>query len=693
MCIRDRRRALARPGRKPGAALPLAAAALALAVSLWPWEHGGIMPWDSGSRMSFYLVVAGTGLALFLAGAYRRLSFLDAPLARAWDRLAGLGRWRFILLLFGFTLILTNLISLFVFEHLPHLQDSIAQLFQARIFASGRLLLESPRFPGFFDYEHIINDGRWYSQYPFLHSLLMTPFVLAGVPWLLNPLLGALTVPAIYLLGRELYGERTGRFAGLLAALTPFIFNMSAEYMNHAAALLFATLFVLFFLRTLRGGGRHLPLLAGACIGLVANVRPLTALAVAAPFAGYGLYRLARAHRLLPRLLLVAAAGAAVASLLLVYNRLTNGDWLTFGYVVKWGPGHGLGFGRSGWGEPHTPLLGLIHTGNNLNLINKFLYEWPLAALAPVLLPFAAGTRRRGDWLMLAWFLSLLATHFFYWFHSAHFGPRFLYESAPALILLTVRGVEELGPLLRRTFGLSVTDRSAARFAGRAWVLLTAVALLVGLPSQLRIYHRYAGVDGRTLRAVRRAGLGNALVFLNRLGHGFNANDLDLAGDVVYAKDHGILNPALTLAYPDRQYWYAGYDTLRPLGDIRYRGSRLKAALEEMAGFVAEHGFHRYAAVIRPFAEIPTGIEGLDNTPRLTTYRELSRRVFRGAAFEDHLPALACWVIGDRRERLRVFAFMDDLDSFTAGGVRFTLLHVTADGTGAVYDIRPAPGR
>lgn len=689
------RQALARPWREPRFGVPLAAAVFVLAVSLFPWEHTKTPSWETGSKMTFYLVLAGAGLVLFLAGFYRQLAFLDQPMERAWDRLAGMSKWRFMLLLFGFTLVLTNLISFFVFQHMPRIQDSIAQLFQARIFATGRLLLDSPRFPAFFDYDHIINNGRWYSQYPFLHSLLMVPFVLLGIPWLTNPLLGALTVPVIYLLGRELYGERTGRLAGVLACVTPFIFNMSSEYMNGASALLFATLFVLFYLRALRSGRWHQAVLAGVFIGLVANVRPFTAVAVAVPFAGYGLYRLGREPRLLPRFLLMVLAGGAVASLVLVYNRLTNGDFLTFGYVVKWGHGHELGFGKSGWGEQHTPLRGLVHTGNNLNQVNKFLYEWPLAALLPVLVPFAAGTRRREDWLMAVWFLCLLFGYFFYWFHNICFGPRFVYEAVPALILLTVRGVEELGPLLRRTFGQQVTDRGVARFAGRAWPVLTAVALVAGLPPLLRTYHRYAGVDARVVNNVRRAGLSNALVFLHHLGHGFTANDLDLAGEVVYARDHGEMNPALTLSYPGRQYYYANGDTLRPLGDINYPGSRLARALGEMAEFLNDSLSLGYETVIWPFADIPTGLGWLDRGtgPRLMDFREVSRGIFAGRAeFDEYLPALACWLLRDRREHLKVFTLMNDLRNSIAGNYKFTLLFVTSDGTGAVYDISLVSG-
>jgi hypothetical protein len=701
------RRAVRVPWRNPRFGVPLAAAVLLLGVTMLPWEMRSTPIHECGSGLTFYLFFAGAGLVLFLAGFYRYLRFLDRPLERAYAWVMGMERRWFVVLLFGVTFVVTNLISLFVFEHMAHIQDSISQLFQARIFATGRLFLDSPKFPDFFDYTHVINNGRWYSQYPFLHSLLLVPGVVAGIPWIINPLLGALAVPVIYLLGRELYGERTGRMAGVLACITPFIFNMSAEYMNGASTMLFATLFVLFFFRTLRLGQWRDVVLGGLFLGLAANVRPYTAMAVAVGFAVYGLLRMVREpRRFVPRLLVMAGVIGAVASLVLVYNWLTNGHPLTFGYVVKWGPGHELGFGRSGWGAQHTPLRGLVNTGNDMNVLNRYLFEWPIPALAGIAVLLAAGMRRVKDRLLLFWFLSLSGAYFFYWFHNICFGPRFVYESVAALVILSVRGAEELGPLLRRTFQFDVPDRSAFRFVGRVWVILTVVMILAGLGPLFRRYHTYAGVDARVVRNVERAGLSNALVFCQHLGHGFSANSLALDGDVVYAKDFGVLNPALTIAYPDRSCFYANKDTLRPLESVKYRGSRLERALLEMGEFLDDSLTASYRTVIWPFRDIPTGVARLDARPgggpgrnaenpgpEVTDFRVVSRSIFTSSReLREHLPALACWIVGDDREHLRIFSFMDDLQNFIAGEFKFTLLMVTSDGTAVVYDISEASG-
>ncbi len=715
------RAALAQPWRAGRTAAPLLAALALMAFSLWPWPSTDSSPVDTGSSTVFYVVTAGAGLALFLAGAWRSLAFLDRPVERLFDRLMAMGRWRFALLVFGFTFLVTNLVSLLVFQHMPHIQDSIAQLFQARIFASGRLWLPSMRFADFFDYTHIINisgetghpasgfavenwpgpDGRWYSQYPFLHPLLLVPGVLVGMPWIVNPLLGALTVPAIYLLGRELYDERTARVAALLACLSPFLFNMSAEFMNHTSALLFVTLFLYFYARA-TGVGAHPAgawpnaLAAGAMLGLVINIRPYTAAALVLPFAAYGVWLAARQpRRFAGRFALVLLAAAAVSSLSLVYNWLTNGHPLLFGYVVKWGAAHEIGFGRAGWGEGHTPLRGLFNTGNDWNMLNKALFEWPLPALGLILLPFAAGTRDRRDWLLGASFLCLSAAYFFYWYHGGVFGPRFLFESATGLLLLVARGGLALPELIRRVFGAGgFGGRKAAALFCRTVPLLVLSMVAVGLPPLFKKYWSYNEVDGRVVRNVRRAGLSNALVFCANLGNGFSANRLDLEGDVVYAKDYRLLNPALTVRYPDRACWYANKDTLIPLGDISYANSLLRATLDELAGGLTDTLLARYKSVIWPFIDLPPAtMDEATRSAKLTDFRIVSRELFTGRhALDDYLPALACWIIKDKREHLSIFAYMDDLESFIASDYKFTLLYVSREGTAAVYDVRRVTG-
>ena len=309
--------ALGAPWRDAKVAIPLVAVLVYLALGIVPWDPASPKPQDSGSHMVFIFLVGAAGLAFLLLGAYRQLSFLDRTLRRLGGWLLSLPRWSFVALAAGTMFAVANAISWGIFEHIPHIQDSIAQVFQARIFATGRIFLPAPAFPDFFDYTHIINVGaqtghpatgfevagwpgplgRWYSQYTFMHPLVLLPFVRLGIPWLANPLLGALTVGATYFLGRELYDETTARLGAGLMVASPFVFNMSAEFMNHSSALLFVTLFLLFYFRTLREAKLRQAIAAGACWGMAANVRGFSSVALGLPFVGYAVYRLVREPR------------------------------------------------------------------------------------------------------------------------------------------------------------------------------------------------------------------------------------------------------------------------------------------------------------------------------------------------------------------------------------------------------------
>ncbi|MGQ9678310.1 MAG: glycosyltransferase family 39 protein [bacterium] len=689
--FRSFRTALYHPFRSKKTALPFIFTLVFLIFTLYPWDFITAKQNETGAQLMFYLSLSTAGFIFLLSAFYSPLAHFEKPLKTVLNWLFNIKPRLFLILTAGFLFLVSNLVSYFVFEHLPHIQDSISQLFQARIFAQGKIHLPSPQFPDFFDYTHIINNGNWYSQYPWLHSFLLMLFVFLGIPWLLNPLLGALFILVLYHLGKELYDETTARIAVLLASFSPFIFNMSAEYMNHPSALLFATLFILFYFRTVHNK-RPLQnaLLAGISLGAVANIRPYTALAIAIPFAFYALMLILRhPRRLLIRFLSLALAAGAVTSLLFLYNYLTNGHPLIFGYVVKWGPGHEIGFGHSGWGPPHTPYQGLLNLGNNFNLINKFLFESPWPALVLLLIPFAAGTRNRYDILLFAGFLALPLAYFFYWFHNVCFGPRFLYESSACLFLLGARGVKEIPRLLKNTFGLNPVP-SHTQFLFRAALLSILFTTTIALPPLFKLYHTYGGVSALVHKTVQKARLNNALIFCDHFGNGFSYNRLDLQGPVVYAKDYGYLNAALTLAYPNRQYYFAKGDTILPLTDIQFENSLLKQTLDDFSTTLTDTTIcHRYKTVLWPFADIQPLPETSQLNIEVIDYRTISREIFsQRHTIDDYTPILAFWLFDDPREHLALFSTMDEAEHTIAAGLKFTLRRFTRNNLGAVYDIR-----
>ncbi|MFA9454607.1 MAG: hypothetical protein ACERK6_11915, partial [Candidatus Aminicenantaceae bacterium] len=99
-----------------------------------------------------------------------------------------------------FVLLFCSLFSYFILDHTPHLNDEIAYNFQAKIFLSGRFYTPSPGPAGSFDFPHIVNNGRWYAQYPPGFPALMLIGLLLKAPWLLNPILAGLSIFLFYFL-------------------------------------------------------------------------------------------------------------------------------------------------------------------------------------------------------------------------------------------------------------------------------------------------------------------------------------------------------------------------------------------------------------------------------------------------------------------------------------------------------------
>jgi hypothetical protein len=120
--------------------------------------------------------------------------------------------------------------SRLVYHAHPLSMDEYALVFQSEVFAEGRLTGKYPAelidwiIPNFFQGRFLAPLGNAgdlvsvVSVYWPGYSLLLTPFTLLGVPWLLNPLLCGGTVFLMHALGLRLFGNPEA--AGLVVLLT-----------------------------------------------------------------------------------------------------------------------------------------------------------------------------------------------------------------------------------------------------------------------------------------------------------------------------------------------------------------------------------------------------------------------------------------------------------------------------------------
>lgn len=411
---------------------------------------------------------------------------------------------------------LALLFAIRAFARSPSTPDEIAQLWHAKILMHGHLSLPVDPNREFFGLETVVDVGRWYSQFPIGGPLALVPGAVVGAPWLVNPVLLGIAVAALYRFARRAYGEIEGRAITALFVIAPMVLILAGTWMNHVPVLCLTTIALALVVEwegaSSARRGAWLAAALGAAVGLIATIRPLDAVAVAAAIGALQLFVLWERPARWLELPAQIAGGLAGVLPLLVANRATTGSAFRFGYDVLWGAGHRAGFHTDPYGNVHTIGRALDLASSYVGELNMFLLAWPVPAILVAVATLLA-TRRLSRWdgLMLALFGAQLAAYGAYWGDGQFLGPRFLYTALPAVLVLIARAPFVLG----ERFG-----RGAARGSVAAVLACIVIAWAVpGLPYNVLGLESQAAAARGTLhvdlaRAVRDAKIHNAIVFL-----------------------------------------------------------------------------------------------------------------------------------------------------------------------------------
>jgi hypothetical protein len=294
-----------------------------------------------------------------------------------------------------FAFVMGAVVSARVFERLHHLEDEIAYLFQARVFAGGQTVVDIPRHarpfwqPFVIDYEP---SGKRSGKYPPGWPALLAIGVVFGREWLVNALFGALTVVLVYRIGREVYGRSVGLIAAVRTAFSPAALLLNGTLMAHPAVLSFATLFMWSFLRMEWARARFgWAVAAGAAIDVVFVIRPLSVVAVGLPFLLWGGVRACadrRSSHVIPcpsslhLLALTLVVAVSVASAIPLFSLSATGDARTNLYQLVW-PYDSVCFGEGHGRTRHTLAKGLRHARFDLSLGAADLFGWQLEPISP----------------------------------------------------------------------------------------------------------------------------------------------------------------------------------------------------------------------------------------------------------------------------------------------------------------------
>ncbi len=591
-------------GDGPQHGLAFVATAAGRRAEWWRWQDGALaepirgIPFQKPALAQLQsllrLVLNAHHAALLLAGvawllSKARRALARRPAARVRTRTAA---WParavcipILLLVFG----LTVHIAADVLERIPHVQDSVTYLFQARTLARGALSAPAPTLPQAFEQQFLlVRDGAWFGKYPPGYPLVLALGVLAGAPWLVNPLLATLTAALFYALARRLYPAWPGLALAAAGALlvSPFFLFMSGSHMAHSAELLWMAALIACWVVALRRGSRRAAVAAGLAFGALFLTRQLSAVAAALPLMAVSLLCSARmrgGQRFLAGLKQALVAGTAALPFLLL---LLGHQWALTGdprhdpRLLYW-PYDTLGFGRDiGEGQNafelemspqglvqtwytdasqpprgHSLARGLYNVQQNWLALEQDLFGWlPAFTLAFLWLAFLLNKPRAADWSLLAILVGLIAAYLFYWADGISYGPRYFFVALPAFVLLTLRGAQSLAAWLG--------GRSGQQATGALVLLLVCGALLINSPRYLRQYQGYNFVDRQALTLLENDTEKPALVFVShgpdwwRYGQVFSANSPWLDGPLVVARDLGPrLNRDLMRHFPERQLY------------------------------------------------------------------------------------------------------------------------------------------
>jgi uncharacterized membrane protein (UPF0136 family) len=508
------------------------------------------------------------------------------PIRRLLDyekRLSRIEERRFLLIIFALSFIVINLLSYYLYDHIPQ-GDAVSPFYQAKILAGFSRWTNPPVYPQFFMAEMVIHGGKWFSMEPLGHSLVLLPGMILGIPWIMCPLLGSLSLIVFYFLLKRLCSPGSAKIGTILLFSSPTFLFISASMLTQNSSYFFLLTALLLTAKATEPGKRAYQTLSGLAVGFAFLSRPQLTLVFAMAIIIFLLATLRRDKKSMIFYALLFIAGIAPFLLAqMVDNYVLTGSALRYGYHIYDAPNyHALGFGAgkgaATFGIPaHTPFKALVNLLYNGFVSSSHLFGWPLISFFFIPVIFLRRKATRWDGLSVGIVAGAVIFWASYWFHGiSPMGSKYYYEIVPLLVLLTVRGIRES----RADFRPLVT-------------LLVLANIFVYIPTATGIFDMW-GANSICHDEVREMGIHNAIVFIrnvpgksqavhtaNRFNYasvGFRNSREIKEGDIIYAMDSGEReNRKLTELYPDRKAYLFDYR----INDLNASPPRLRGRLVE----------------------------------------------------------------------------------------------------------------
>lgn len=444
------------------------------------------------------------------------------------------------LMAFGF-FFMTIFITDRVLEAFPNSSDEYAYIFQAEMFSRGKLWESAHDLPDFFYNNNIAqHDGILVSRFPPGWPLVLSGAFEVGLnPALMNPILGLISLVVFYFFVRRYYGVSVAVWSVFGMALTGFYIFNSASYFSHVSCFLVTLLFV-FNIYLYRDSNKVIyAILAGFFLAFVVVIRYYTALLIFVPFL---IYLIMQCKWRVIRLFVLMGIGSLPCIVyLLWYNYSITGNALV--PVTIWAyPSEQLGFVKG-----HTFLKGLEHL---VRRILMFAYWTSPGLLLLYAFYLFRKIRSQEDRLVRPeeyTFLMLVLGYFFYYqIGGNQYGPRFLFEAFPFLIVFVVSRVLE---------------------SREKWATAVLIASLIYPIFKLPFisYREASIIDQRqdVYDLVKDQKISNAVVFVSSStspvrpmpASDLTRNDPMFMNDVIYVLEIPRINKQLMEFYQDRVFY------------------------------------------------------------------------------------------------------------------------------------------
>jgi hypothetical protein len=398
-----------------------------------------------------------------------------------------------------------------IFEAIPHIEDEIAYVWQAKALAEGHLTIPSPPHTRSYLVPFVVDhDGDRFGKYPPGWPALLSLAIQLGIRAWINPLLAGLGVWLTFQLGKRCFSPLVGLLAAGLTVTSPFFLMNSGSLLSHPLGLVLTISFTIAWLEAFWNDRREeaidqptrakqgwlFTIISAAALGGLIITRPMTAVAVALPFTIHGVYLLTRGDRSIRiRLLVFCLIIAIFTGGYFLWQYLLTGDPLLNPYTLWWsydrigfGPGHGRD------AEGHTLHLAWTNTRRNLEAGYYDLFGW--GAYSWIFLPFGlfAIRRNRKGWLLAGIVVSMVLVYMAYWIGATLYGPRYYYECLFSLTLISAAGIAWLAGWP------NMPGQPYMRYSGwrkaRPLLVTLIVGILVGINLTLYLPSRLGGMVG-----------------------------------------------------------------------------------------------------------------------------------------------------------------------------------------------------